>query len=77
MRNLSNDTFRLVWYKTKSDNKFDSDFRCEYLGSRDAIFSLWITLHKELNYPHVEIFDLTGIKQDPNSGLAGVVGFNI
>lgn len=78
MRNLSNNTFRLVWYKTKSGNKFDcGEHRCEYLASKDSIFSLWFILNKELGYPHVEIYDLTGTKQDPNIGIAGVVGFNI
>jgi hypothetical protein len=64
--------FRLTFYKTLSDNKFDSDNRFEYLGDAESIWNLWFLLTKTLNYKHVEVFSLDGVKQKPENGGPGL-----
>ena len=69
--------FRLTWYRTESENKYDAETRCEYIGDRDSIWSLWATLTKQLDYKHVEVFSLDGTRQEPELGRYGLTGYNV
>jgi hypothetical protein len=66
--------FRLVFYNTKSENKYDAEYRYEYFGNRESIWYLWFTLKDS---GHVEVFSLDGRKQEPEKGISGLVGYNI
>ena len=69
--------FRVVWYKTKDSNKFHADDRHEYLTDREGAFTLWYYLNKELGYPHVEVYSLDGVKQEPTKGINGLSGYSV
>ena len=70
--------FRLVFYDTTDQNKYASDRRHEYLGDRDAIWSLWFLLNNQLKKPHVEVFSLDGTRQHPELGcLEGMTDYNL
>ena len=64
--------FRLVLYKTKEDNKYSAKDMYEYLSNRDEIYYLWYVFSKEMKYPHVEVYALNGIKQEPEDGINGL-----
>ena len=61
--------FRLVWYDSNTDSKYDAAARFEYLGSCDAIWHLWFLLSKTLGKRHVEVFNLAGERQQPQRGV--------
>lgn len=71
--------FRLVWYYTDSDNKYDSNDRFEIFGDRDSIWRMWYVLTRELtrNNKHVEVYSLDGTKQEPEKGICGMIGYNL
>jgi hypothetical protein len=65
-------TFRLCWYETKEENKYSTEDRYEFIGSRDAVWKLWYNLHRVQGYPHVEVYSLDGHKC--NMGVSGMLG---
>ena len=69
-RTLSNDTFRLVAYMTKSSNKFttDADNRLELVGDSNSIFRVWYILSRETE--HIEVYSLSGVPIDMTKGLS-------
>jgi hypothetical protein len=71
--------FRLVWYKTGSDNKWDAhtDRRHEYLGDLHSVWALWFMLTDKLGEKHVEVFNLQGRPCQPEQGLYGMVDYNL
>lgn len=75
--NISGDTFRLVWYETLAENKYQADRRHEFLGGREAVFTLWFTLVKRLGERHVEVYSLDGRMQEPEKGLSGLSGLSL
>jgi hypothetical protein len=63
--------FRLVWYNTKSENKFDvisSDQIHEYLGNVHSIFSLYYLI-KDAGFTHVEVYNFRGNLMDMTKGV--------
>lgn len=74
MSNLSGYTFRIVWYETAAENKYEADRRHEFLGGREAIFTLWYTLTSRLGQRHVEVYSIDGRMQKPENGLSGLSG---
>lgn len=69
--------FRLVHYVTREQNKYQAENRHEYLGDGKAIWNLWYLLHREMKYPHVEVFSLDGTKLEPESGLHAMQDYNV
>lgn len=69
--------FRLTFYDTTKDNKYEATDRHEYLGNKESVFKLWYLLTKVLGKKHVEIFSLDGQKQNPESGLLGLTDYNL
>lgn len=69
--------FRLVWYDTDKDNKYESEHRHEILGSKEDIFRFWFVLTHDLKHKHVEVYNLLGTKCDPSRGHAGLTGYSI
>ncbi len=71
--------FRLTWYDTQSDCKYDAEgeHRHEYLGSSRAIWSLWFLLVKKFGHKHVEVFSIDGTKQEPEKGHVGMIGYGL
>lgn len=67
--------FRLTWYDTDDELKYSTEARYEYLGDRDAIFTLWFLLTNTLKKKHVEVFSLNGVKQHPELGFAGLTDY--
>ena len=69
-----NQYWRLELFRTRSENRYsaDSDDRFEYLGDMNSIWQLWYSLHKELKYPHVYVYHITGFECDPEKGLHGL-----
>ncbi len=59
--------FRIKWYMTKNSNKFDADKAHEALADAESIFIMWCSLKKE--WPHVEIYNMHGVLQQPEKGL--------
>jgi len=61
--------YRLVVYNTNSENKYDADNKYEYLGDAESILMLWSLFTKAGIYGcrHVEIYDLDGTRQYPES----------
>jgi hypothetical protein len=64
--------YRLEFYDTDSDNKYDAQEVCEYLGDNVSIFRLWFYLAKVLNKKHIEIYTMDGIIQHPENGLGAL-----
>ena len=61
--------FRVEFYDTKSDNKYDGDLH-EYLcDNRNAAWHLWYNLKLYANAKHVDVYNLHGIKQEPEKGV--------
>lgn len=60
--------YRLVL--NESRNPMQSKY--EYLGEKMDIWHLWYTLTKTLDKPNIEIFDLCGVKQEPEIGIKGL-----
>lgn len=71
--------FRLEWYDTRSENKFDAheSRRFEWFGSRESIYQLWYTLTHVLGHKHVFIYNLHSVIQTPEKGLAYLIGEEI
>ncbi len=71
--------FRLVMHDTDDENKYDaeSDKRCEYLGKKEDIWSLWYLLTQVLKKKHVEVFHINGIKQHPEFGMSGMGDYQL
>lgn len=69
--------FRLVVYLTHQDNKYEAEERYEYLGDRDAIWHLWFTFAKTLQFPHVEVYSLDGRKMEPEKGLCHMSDYSV
>lgn len=69
--------FRLVVYKTQDGNKYAANERHEYLGDREAIWHLWFTFAKTLQFPHVEVYSLDGRKLDPEKGLNAMSDYSV
>jgi hypothetical protein len=65
-----------MWYKTKSENKFDANEKHEYLGDRESIWNLWYRLTKILNEKYVEVYSLDGRRQTPELGLQGLIDYS-
>ena len=70
------DLFRVVFYDTREYNKYESQDRHEYLCDLEAAWRLWFAL-TEQGYRHVEIFNMLGMKQEPEKGLHGLTGYNV
>ena len=66
--------FHLVFYNTKSTDKHSAERRHEYLGNREAIWTLWHTLTTAGNR-HVEVFNLAGEKQCSENGAMALDDF--
>lgn len=66
--------FQLVFRPTKSENKFDTNEAHFLMGDRESVFRMWWELHKVAGWPHVEIQDMDGNKQQPEKGLSGLSG---
>jgi hypothetical protein len=69
--------FRLVWYETNTNFKYDAECRHEYMGDRLSIWRLWYTLKREQGQKHIEVYNLEGTKQTPEHGLEGLVDYNL
>jgi len=65
--------FRLVWYDTPHDNKYESlcENRYEYFGDRQSIWRLWFELVEERRCKHVEVYNLAGDPCDMSKGIYG------
>lgn len=68
--------FRLVWYITQDDNKYDSQDRYEFFGDRHSIYNLWFVLKRTLKNKHVDVFSLDGKQQEPENGFPGMIDYN-
>lgn len=69
--------FRLTYYQTKLNNKYEAENRFEYLGDAKSIWELWYLLTKNMDDQHVEIFSLNGIKQQPHIGISGLQDYTL
>ena len=69
--------FRLVWYITREENKYEAHYTHEYFGNEEAIWRLWYALAKELGYPHVEVYSLDGRKQTPEEGMHTFTDYSV
>ena len=69
--------FRLVCWDTTSDNKYDAEKRYEYLGNALSIWNLWFMLVRQLQKQHVEVYNLNGLRQEPEKGLTGLGDYNV
>lgn len=69
--------FRLVLRDTEDDDKYLAIDRYEFLGNRDSIWFLWFNLTKILKKKHVEVFNLEGLKVEPEKGSAGLYGYSL
>lgn len=67
-----NQYWRLEFFKTKDKNKFSTDDRFVYIGDMNSIWELWYSLNKELNYPHVYVYHISGFECDPEKGIHGL-----
>lgn len=65
--------FRLVIYRTREANKYLAHEIHEFLGSREAIQRLWHELHQVIGWPHVEVYDISGMRQQPQNGVDAMV----
>lgn len=70
-------TFRLVWFDTNSDNRFDAERRYEFFGEKQSIWTLWFLLTNDKKAKHVRVYSLDGVLQKPEFGINGLVGHNI
>ena len=70
--------FRIVWYNTDSDDKFDysEDNKFEFFGNAKAMLRLWFILTKKMNAKHVEVYNLEGDKCEPEKGIHGMFDYN-
>lgn len=66
--------FRVLFYDTQDDHKYQASNENihEYLCNRQDALSLWYLLTRILNKKHVEIYDLAGMRQQPEKGLGGL-----
>ena len=64
--------FRLVWYDTKYENKYEADKIHQFMGDFDSIFRLWFVLTAERSCKHVEVYNLNGVRQHPERGSSGM-----
>lgn len=66
--------FRLLLYNTEEDDKYlaDTEDRYEFLGNLRSIWFLWHTFKVQQKKKHVEVFNLDGVKQQPEKGYAGM-----
>ena len=69
--------FRLVVYMTDADNKFEASRAHEYLGDEQAIYHLWYTFSKICKHKHVEIYNLMGVRLDPEIGISCMVDYSV
>ena len=60
--------FRLLWFRTKEENKYEAQEVQEYLGDKKDIWLLWYTL-KEIGWPHVEVYHISGYLCEPEKGI--------
>lgn len=65
--------FRLVWYITLADNRYESTERFEYLGDRHEIWRLWYQLKRICGYPHVDVYNLSGMLLKPEEGIQAMI----
>jgi hypothetical protein len=63
------DLFRLVLYRTKEEDKFNTEDIHEYLGNRKAIRALYTELATNCGYKHVEVYDTHGGLCDMTKGI--------
>jgi len=62
--------FRLKWYNTKSEEKFDIpsyDYLHEYLGDANSVLTLYYLI-KDSGFKHVEVYNLSGQVMDMTKG---------
>ena len=68
--------FRLVWIRTQETDRYTDmsmgKINFEYLGCRESIYALWSELKFKMNWPHVDIYNMDGIKQQPEKGINGL-----
>lgn len=73
---ISNNLFRVVWFDTQDDNKWSTDtehiFEC--IADRNSAWKLWFTLSKKLEAKHVAVFNMDGVKCEPEKGLSEMIG---
>lgn len=68
--------FRLVIHDTDSDNKYDTHHGYELFGDRESIMFLWIELRKA-GKKHVDVFNLAGMRINPEDGLDGFIDYGV
>lgn len=66
--------FQLVFRPTREADKFCADDAHFIMGDRDSIHRIWWELHKVAGWPHVEVFNMAGEKQEPEKGFSGYTG---
>lgn len=62
---------KLTVYYTKDVNKYEASEIHTILGDMESIWRMWYNLHKKLEWPHVEVSDISGRSCKPENGLRG------